>query len=639
MSYLSLSWSSVRRSGFFLFVIICLAVFPDAAVFAAQNPPKPETPAKEDVVQAEPVLVTASRVEQPLSMVTVPYSIVPAQEIEERKNPQALEYLRDLPGVNVAQRGAAGRDADIYIRGANANHTLVLIDGARVNSPTTGAFNFSGLSSANIERIEVIRGPQSALYGSDAIGGVVNIITKKGTGPLNVTGKFECGTYHSFDEEATLNGRWDKISVSGSFSRLDDNGPSINSGNEATNVSTRLGVEFAKQLDWDTVYRYNLNAVGIDDGPFRVDPNAFSRSKENVVTTKLQGVLENGWDHSVQLSADTASVLSYDPPDPDTRQAPYATKLNTNIYDIVYQNSLPLWDFMTLTSGVEYEYQYANNKLYHKIYRSVGVYAEDQMVFWDRWHVTGGLRLEKNQDFGTVATANFSQLFDIKETGSKIKVGFGKGFRAPTLNQLYYPGYGTPSLLPERSTNYDVGWEQALGKNGSFEIDLFHNSLKNLIQSVPVNGVYLATNLGKAKIDRMELQTLWTVVHNFDLRMYYDLLLTQDKSVDCKELIRRPRHAGGVTARLRFWDRWTCTTDAVFVGTSRDRTGLRGRPEREVNPGYGKMDLTLSYDWSKLGQIYGRLENVTDSIYSEVLGYKTLGTIFFIGVKVDWAVQ
>ncbi len=633
MNQCLLSWSSLRRSGFFLLTPLLGALLAaPAQVIAAE-----QQAAKKSVSKAEPVIVTATRIEQPVSTVTQPYSIVDEAEITVRKQPQAIEYLRDLPGVTVVQAGTKGRQADVSIRGANTNQTLVLIDGARVASPTQGLFNFNSLSSENIERIEVIRGPQSALYGSDAIGGVVNIITKKGKGAPQATTLFEYGTQMTFHEAFTAQGATDHFNLSGSFDRFDTEGRSVNDEFDSTSASARMGVDIAPRVDLDATFRYNKNKIDIDDGAFRVDPNRFTRNKDVISTAKLHAVAGDEWDHTLQFSQYHNAQISVDPPDPGVRGNISSFKLDSNIYDINYFNTLPLWDFMTLTTGLEYEYQYANNKTFKRILRTTGVYGEGLMQFGDRVNVSTGVRIE-NSKFGVSTDPHFSAAYRHLETGSKIRGEFGTGFRAPTLNQLFFPNFGNPNLDAESSKSYGMGWEQEVLKNATFELDLFHTSIKNLIQAVPTNGVSLATNTGKAIIDGMELQTKWRFGEALNLRLYYDLLLTQDKSVEGKELTRRPKHAGGVAAELNFWNKWTAYANWVLVGTRKDRTGLAGRPSREVSPAYENLEITLTYHWNEWAEIFGRIENVTSRFYSEVLGFPNDGTLFFIGAKIQWEV-
>lgn len=592
----------------------------------------------------EPVVVAATRVEQPLSQIALPVTVISRERIEQESDLQLIDTLRTVPGVNVVRSGTRGRTASIFIRGANSNHTLFMVDGVQVSSPTTGDFNPTNLSLEGVERIEIIRGPQSTLYGSDAIGGVINIITRRGSGKgirPSITGQFEYGSEYTFSESGTLSGNLGPFNYFGSVSRLDtDAGVAKRllekSTYQDTNVAGRMSVALPHGSELDFIYHFTHAFSPFDDGTFRNDVNALSKSNDNVFSTVLKLNPFSWLTETIKGSFYHSTLFSVDHADPNTAQRdPRPFELDAQIYTFDFQNDIRPFETNTLTAGYELEVQRADNKSFDRILRNNGFYIQDQQVFWDRLFLTAGIRFEDQSAFGNSTNPKFSAAYLLKETGTKFKGSFGTAFRAPTLNQLFFPNFGNPDLQPEESRSYDMGFEQELPFwRSHFDLSLFHTHFENLIQFIVVAGRFQPLNTGKATSDGVEMALDFEPIDGIlQTRGYYTYMMTKDKSIAGGELTRRPMHAGGVNLNLHLFDRWNLNLDAQFAGDRNDRTGIRGRPTVEINKGYPKLDLTLSYDLFGDWQIYGRAENIMDTDYDEVLGFQNSGALFFGGVK------
>ncbi len=600
--------------------------------------------AKEEIKSPEseaPVtaVVSASKREQPLEKVSRFVTVITREDIEKSGSVFVLDLLRAIPGVTVTQSGPLGRTVGIFIRGTNGNHTLIMVDGVQINSPTTGQAELADLTTENvvsvenIDRIEILRGPQSVLYGSRALGGVINIITKVGEKKLKASSRFEYGTYETFYESGIVEGQFKNVSFSGSGSRLDTEGPGENDGFQNTRATGHGKIDLTENSNLDVAFHYYNALVGIEDGAFRPDPNAWSKSREQILNTTYNISLTDWWEQKIKYSFFHDMLFSNDPADPGTRQAEFPFKLDTDRHDVEWQNNFYLGDFDVITAGYEFEHARSNNKTFDRIFRTHGWYVQNELTLWKNWSIVSGVRIDYNSFYNTVASPLVSSGYWIEKTETKLKGSFGRGFRAPTLNELFFPNFGNPNLDPEDNWGWDAGFEQFFwGKKMSLTADYFHNSIKNLIEFINVgNFVFQAQNVNRATTQGVELEHKMALFKNLTVKNAYTYLDATDHSTR-KRLIRRPWHSGR-TGLSYDWRRWHLNADWVFVGMREDRTGASARPPREKNPGYTRLDVFLGFDVNQYLQVYGRIEDLTHDHYQEVLGFQNPSTRFVIGVK------
>ena len=255
-----------------------------------------------DLPQKAPVasVVSATGREMPVEQSTRFVTIINREEIEKSGKIYVIDLLRAQPGVSVAQTGPPGRSAGIFIRGTNTNHTIVLVDGVEINSPTTGDADLADLTLENIlpvqdiDRIEILRGPQSVLYGSDALSGVINIVTKPGgKAGMHGNGRFEYGTHETFYETGGLSGDWKRFSFSGSGARLDSDGPGENDGFENTRGFGHGKINVTENSDFDVAFHYYNALTGIEDGAFTQEWTAYVTScfrlSKNIACLRSRG--------------------------------------------------------------------------------------------------------------------------------------------------------------------------------------------------------------------------------------------------------------------------------------------------------------------------------------------------------------
>ncbi|MBC8555081.1 MAG: TonB-dependent receptor [Candidatus Brocadiales bacterium] len=601
-----------------------------------------ENPAAGVEEDIEEIMVTATRTETPVSQLPDSVSIVSRAQIDQQKATTIFEALRSVPGLNIQKSGSIGRQSEMTIRGSSTSQVLVMIDGVQVNSPTTGTFNFANLTTDNIERIEVVRGAQSTLYGSDAMGGVINIVTKKGKGKPKFVVRSEFGTLErTYNESISTSGSLEKFHYTLDLARIDSDGRGADDDYDKTNISSRFGYEINEKIDIETNMRYNDSMVGIDDSAFKQDPNRSSQNEDFNMNAVFNQSLIDWWSHRLKFSFADSDLLSIDKPSPGTSEtASSRFRLDTQIYTGNWQHTLKYKDIDTFVAGFEFENQTADNGDFKEALINRGWYFQNQLKLWDRFFFNAGVRIDDNNTFGKDVNPKFSIAYHLKETDTKFKANYGKGFRGPTLNQLFFPNFGVPTLDPEESESYDLGFEQYLFEDKIFfGVTYFNNRFSNLIQSVDTGGfVFRAQNIGFVRTEGIEAEAVIKPFEGLTIRGTFTKTNTRDGAK--KEMRRQPRKQGSVNVNYSFLDKFNINVDDTIVGNSRDGTnggGITptGRPTIRTNTGVHKLDATLSYDYSEHLQLYTRAENVLDIQYDEILGFRSAGARFFFGIKLS----
>jgi vitamin B12 transporter len=613
---------------------------------------------QQPVERFDPVVVTATRTETPIQHVGSAITVITAEEIASRKLDTVADVLRVVPGLDVTRAGGVGQQTSVFLRGANSNHTLALIDGVEMNDPSnpTGAFDFSDLQADNIERIEILRGAQSAIYGSDAIGGVINIITKKGRGKPTLQVRGEGGSYDTFKVGGGALGGTERVDYSLNVSRLETGGFSAADqalGNRErdsyknSTVSARLGAKTLDNLDFGWTLRYNEGKAMIDTGCDFVVPcdDAHSFSKNNELFTRGQGHLklfDGLWEQTLGLAysrTDRHSIYRFDRILPYTRDDNLGEKIKVD-----WLNVLHLHETNTATLGIEDEEDRMTSEstfgapppqpAIAKSMNNVGYFLQDQIRLLDRSFTTAGVRYDENNRFGGHVTWRVNQIFAITETGTRIKGSYGTGFKAPSLFQLFDTrfGSGNPDLKPETSRNWDVGFEQALwGERVQFGGSYFNNDIQNLIKTGPPP-TFRQENIGRATAEGVEGFIEFRPLEGLILRGNYTYTRTRDQDTG-QRLLRRPTHKGSFDAEYRFMEKAALHLNILMVGSKDDflSTGAPG-----PIPGYVVANLAGSYDVNNNLQIFARVDNLFDKRYQELFGFGTAGVSGFGGVKVSY---
>ncbi|KQM47977.1 TonB-dependent receptor [Sphingomonas sp. Leaf208] len=602
---------------------------------------------------APEVVVTATRAAQPLSEIGQAVTVIDRAEIERRQTTIVSDLLATTPGVTVTRNGTVGALTSVRIRGAEADQALVVIDGVRVNDPssTGGGFNFGNLLSSSVERIEILRGPNSVPWGSQAIGGVVNIITAAPTEGVQARANAEYGYADSVFASAGVSGKSGPVSgsLTGGYLRADGIS-SAASGTERDGyrqygATGRVGVEFAPGIGLDLRGYFADSKVDIDDG---FDPNtfvvadspAYSTTQELYGYAGLHANLADGrFNNRVAFTIADINRDNYAQPGGDVT---FLGRGRSERYE--YQGDFHPIDQVRVVAGVERENSRFNDGSTFAHTGITSVYGQLIVKPLDILTVTGGIRNDDHDDFGSRTTFGANAALALR-TGTTVRASYGEGFKAPTLYQLF-SDYGNRDLDPETARNFDIGVEQAfLGNRARVGLTYFDRRTRNQIDfrdcspaelttagSICANrpfGVY--DNVVRAEADGVEFTLALRPVEALTLTANYSYIDTENRSIGVNfgnDLARRPKQTASVDADYRFAFGLSVGGTVTMVGDSFDEAGNTTRLD-----GYALAGVRAELPIGERFAVYGRVDNLTDSRYETIAGYGNYGRAAYGGVR------
>jgi len=607
--------------------------------------------AQEKVIPLSEVVVTATRTKTPRSQLTKAVTVITKEEIEERQLITVEQALREVPSLNVVRQGSIGSQTSVFLRGANSDQTLVLIDGVRVATSTTGGFNFADLMTDNIERIEVVRGPQSTLYGSDAIGGVINIITRKGEGKPRHNVTVEGGRHATFRTKLSSRGGFEFGDYSVTASYLDTDGFLDHDDYKNTNVSGNFGIELGVDARLSLFSRFidaNKELPPVLGRGF--DPNQSFDS----TFYQLGGVLEQKvlpWlDYSLRMAGTRTDQKFSNPPDPRSPTSFTFSETDAQVLDFNGQVNVRPLPEVTITVGGEWGRQSADfssdgafsgfpfSSEFDEHTTDVAFFGQGELIlFEDRLILVGGGRVDDHSDFGTAVTGQFSGAVPIHETGTKIKGSWGTGFHAPDLADLFFPGFENPDLQPEEVESFEVGIEQALWE-GRFwlEVIYFDNDFTNLFQFNAATS--RVENIAQASAKGVEISATVLPLPGLRVSGSYSRVDTEDEETG-QDLLRRPQDTVFGQVTYTFLERATASVSVLYVGERADQDFTTFPSRRVTLDPYTKVDLALSVlllkDEGVLNklQVKAKIDNLFDEDYEEAFGFPAPGLVYLFGLE------
>ena len=629
--------SAARRvlGGIGAVLIAMLAVAVDA------QETKPETK------KVDPVVVTATTVPTPAEQLGVSLNVITGEEFKTYHYSTVDDAFRSIPGVNVTQQGGYGKLSTLSIRGANANQVLILVDGVRVSSPTLGQTDLSDISPDLIDRIEVIRGGQSTLYGADAIGGVVNIITKKGAGPFSATVENMGGNHDTFQNRVSINGTYKIFDYSLYGSHFESNGQFKNDNSNINAAGGRVGVSLPLDSTFSVTYRYNKNDTGV---PVKsvfpppqpivpiINPNAKQQTETTVLSVEAKTHPVDWWESRGRFGRYTNNQGFQDPVDPGFDfDFPFRSQVDVERLEGEFLNSIIIGPWSTSTVGIGYRNESGDNKgVFHTQQNVKWFLFEQQFRLFNRLFITGGTRIEDNSVFGSATTGQGSVLFVIKETGTRLRGSAGTGFRAPTFNDLFFPDFGNPNLQPERSQTWDVGIDQNLWQNRiRLKVTYFATHFTEAITccvvlpTAPFGG---PVNAGKARSKGVETSAEVDLLPNLVASFAYTYTDT-DNLTTRRPLARIPRNSGSAGLTWEPLRGLSVFVQVYAVSRQFDSYGdVYNSGHTRVDAG-GTYRLLNQLGWLQRLELVARAQNILNESYAEVRGFPALGANFLVGLR------
>jgi vitamin B12 transporter len=636
--------------------------------------------AQDNAVVLPPIVVSATTVPTPASELGSSVTVVTGDDLQREQLRTVPDALKKVPGLDIVQTGGPGGQTSVFMRGTNANHVKVLIDGIDVGNPsiTNGAFDFGHLLTSDIEKIEVLRGPQSGLYGSDAIGGVIAITTKKGEGPPRVTATAEAGSFGTFNQTASLRGSQANFSYAFNVAHFRSTdvpvtplhllapGEKRNNDNyDNWTYSAKLGADLSDNLAVNFVARYTDAKLGFTGEDFRLFPldfpealqstqrnhNFYSRGEAvwSLFDDRFKNYFgvnyTNQWDWTLNPNPDFffASPLV----------SPPITNLGERIkFD--WRGEARLIPGQTVVLGLEHQseslrtdstgtvdpfFNFTQTTTTAKTSNKAG-YVELQSEFAKRFFLVSNVRYDDNQSFGPHTTWRLAPAFIVPGTNTKLKGSYGTGFKAPTLTQLYvnnpsFNAVANPNLRPETSKGYDFGFEQPLFHDRvNFGVTYFHNDIKNLINNVFNLSSFSFTyvNVGAATTYGTETFASIAVTDQLKLRADYTTIVTRDETTGLG-LRNRPGHKESLSAIWSPNQQFTLSTTLLYVGRAVEfnRDGTIPRVDSDA---YTLVNIAGNYKVDDRVTVFGRIDNLLNRHYESPVGFDQPGFGAYGGIRV-----
>ena len=566
------------------------------------------------------VVVTATRIEQTIDSTLADVSVIDREQIDASAARDVSDLLRLQAGIDIARTGGPGSQTTVFLRGTNNNHVLVLVDGVRVASLNTGAYAFEQLPVDLIERIEIVRGPRASFWGSDAIGGVIQIFTRKLEGPRLSAG------YGSYADAsgAVGYGHWTEVGGfsaqlgarhADGFKSQNENGfsPSpTDDGLHNRNLALRGGLKLGEQ-ELSVVLSRSQGEVDFSGGSSDV--------VEQSANVSLQGALGDGWQHRLDIGSSRENLET----------AAYFARFESRRTSLAWQNQFQLGNSQSLTAGIDHNRErggsfdtFSDTPSYREDRRNTGVYGGWQGSF-AALDSELSLRHDDNSVFGSANTGSVAAGWRFSPT-TRTYLSYGQGFRGPTLNEQYSPGFGgfyagNPDLDPERSRSAELGIEFTPAPNQRFTASLYSTRISNLISFT--GPMSRAENVQHARIEGSEFAYVgsggdWQWSANATLQD------TRNEDTDT-QLLRRPKFKANLVLERNFGSTLRVGGELVHAGKRDDFGGVE-------LPSYNVLNLRASWRFANDWRLTARIENLTDRDYELVHGYNTPGRSGFVEV-------
>jgi vitamin B12 transporter len=598
-------------------------------------------------INLDDVVVTASRIAQQRSSVIADVTIIDRQEIEQSGQTSIVDLLQLQSGVEISSSGGLGKSASIRIRGANDNHTIILVDGLRVNSATLGTTSIQHIPLSQVEKIEILRGPSSSLYGSEGIGGTIQIFTRQSSGEPKINMSVGAGSYNTQDVSAGVSGRISDTSFSlqagyvrsDGFSATNSKSKSYyfgdDDGYENKNISIKIAQHFGENHEVG-ITLLHTNAYNEYDSAY-FDPITFAAKFQNFNFHEKQKLtaasiysknqFTSNWLSTIKVGVGIDDLKLYNPDGTNTSVIETGIKTKQNQYS--WQNDINLPVGKLSLSAERLEQEVSGSTDYTVKTRDINSLLAGWVANFDKHDVQLNVRTDKNSQFGRSNTWYAGYGYHLNDHW-KATVSHGTAFNAPTINQLYYPqdadGYvGNSKLNPEKSRNT----EASIRFNNSdrdIKLTAYNNKVSNLIDWQFNNSSFLTSpvNIANTTLKGFSLSGS-EFLGNFTVSANLDVQNARDEATQ-EFLSRRAQRHGQIGAYYKI-NKLSIGAN-VFAQSQTDDSGFN----KNKNAGYGVLNLTAAYAFNNDWSLRANLNNLLDKDYELAYGFNTAGTNAFVGL-------
>ena len=606
------------------------------------------------------IVVTPSRAEESIAASSSSISVIGTEDFERKKIDTVKEALKEETGIDVVQSGAFQGQTDLLIRGGSSNQTLILIDGIKAYDPISpgGSYNLAHLTLDNVQQIEILKGPQSALYGSEALAGVVSIASKKAEKPY-VNLSWEGGSFYTYEERFEMGSVHNNFHYSFAGSRLDTKGLSQaeakhNNGErdpyDRTSLAGRVDYDIGDKASIGSTIRYTKAHFAFDQGADRDDDNAFCTFYDTFTSIYGDYKMFDWWTHNIRLGWMNTKRQYYDDDSPgfDFDRSKYFGRY----FKLDYQSTFDIADFDKFIVGYDYNEESASftsqndysgfmavDTMGEVSAKENAIYAENRFNYADRLTSTQGVRMSGHSRAGNHLTyrVDASYMF---ATGTKVRGLVATGFKAPSLYELFAPssawfGGGNPNLQPEKSFSYEYGLEQYLaGDRAVAKVTYFYTLYRNLIDAITNPNTFVTDqyiNIGKAQVYGIEASLKLKPAEKVMLEGGLTYQNSKDFTND-QEMIRRPKYKFFVECFYQATDKLSFDTRVRYKGPDSDNLSSAFANTYKVK-GYTVVDMVINYDLTKNFSFYVKMNNLFNKHYEDVRGYTASPFAAYGGVK------
>ena len=590
------------------------------AAMAAISPQSVAACCEDDEARLQQIVVTATREKQSLASTLAPVLVIDRDEIELSQARDLADLLRFHAGLEISRNGGAGQTTSVFVRGTDSNHVLVMIDGVKINPGTIGGAAIQNIRPQMIQRIEIVKGPRTSLYGSDAIGGVINVITRKANGEVEFTAG--AGRYGTYDRGVTVSWRDDDNALYASYSRFNTDGFPVRTGSSVDrgydNNSARLqGNTRLGKLDLEfSFWRASGTSEYLD---FFATPVS-QDYRNQTLSLGLGFAPAENWSSRITLAQLTDDIEQNDSMD----------FVRTERTTLDWFNSISLGDRQLLSAGIYLSREHAESLSFGTGFDQDrddhAFYLQDQFD-WDRHQLLLALRYGDFESFGGISTWNIEYGY-VATDALMLTASLGTGFRSTDATDLFGFG-GNPDLLAEESRNVELGLRWQFTDHTSLSVQAFKNDIDNLIQFVVIDPLTFAgqnRNVAKARISGVEMT--WRF-RNEDWDLRSSLVFQNPENItDDQQLLRRSKRSLtlGITRHLR-------ALDLGFNLLATDQRKDFGFPAPVDIGGYTLVNFNGRYSIGKHWQVSLKVENLLNKDYQTAAGFNSSKRAAFIALN------